>query len=452
MSTNNNSKSVTVLHVVPANLTMGDMTFKQGQKITNEATLAAYLMSQFEACETEATTLTVPEIIDTWNKTTNGTELSGSDLEDAVVDAMKARQSGEGEDDSGVQHLSATAAANRIAIATNLGAKLGDEGDQKIVEFLAARMTVKKGPVVFMVDIVRKQWTSEEIDAMPMPWSKVPKGTTLEASNLSYDIYTTSINGEKKRGSWYEDTILGLTSAQQLEEDIERVTKLSDQERTKAQIAYKKTRASELNAATNLLRRATMLDKVLRFMDGFEKLEYEIRCDETGTPLDTDYPISLWQKGNRDGGIMLTLNNLMKAFDPIEGDPDVSRLEAAKAAGGLLDHFKAHVLPKKERGKNKFPAVTDADTSLMALFRLGSFYADSGTATTLRKLAEPGQVGETNVSILGDVMTALLPVWNAPGVRDRYELINQARDTEKRAALAAKSAEYQAKHGTAKVA
>lgn len=444
------TNQVKVLHVVSGNLDVGDMKFTKGQKITNDAMLAAYFLCQYQEGEEAESTLSVPEVLDTYKKVKQDTGMDGEDLEMAVLDAMKERQAGGGESDDGIQHLDATSAANRIAIATNLGAKLGDEGDRQLVEYLAARMTVKKGPVMFMVNVVRTQWTSEEIDAMPLPWSKVPKGTTLEASNLSYDIYTTSINGEKKRGSWYEDVVLGLTSAQKLEEDIEKISKLSDQERTKAQIAYKKTRASELNAATNLLRRGTMLDKVLRYIDTFDKLEYEIRVDADGVPLDTDYPISLWQKGNRDGGIMLTLNNLMKAFDPIDGDPSISRLEAAKAAGGLLDHFKKHVLPKKERGKNKFPAVTDADTSFNALFRLASFYADSGTATTLRKLAEPGQVGETYVSILGDVMTALLPVWNAPGVRDRYELLNTARQTEHRAKIAAASAEYQAKHGAKK--
>lgn len=443
------TKSVNVLHVVPAALSVGDMSFEKGMKITNESALAAYLKCQYQACEEAESSLTVPEIIDTWNKTKAAhTDMDTDDLENQVIDAMKERQSGAGDDDSGVQYLDAMSAANRIAIATTLGAKLGEEGDAQIVRFLAARMTVKKGPVIFCVDVVRKQWTAEEIDAMPLPWSKNPtKNATVEASNMSYDIYKTSLNGETKRGSWYEDEILGLTSAQQLEEDIERVAKLSDQERTKAQVAYKKTQASQLNAATNLLRRAVMLDKVLRYVDTFDKLEYEIRTDENSVPLDTDYPISLWQKGNRDGGIMLTLNNLMKAFDPIEGDPTISRLEAAKAAGGLLDHFKKHVLPKKERGKNKFPAITDADTSFQALFRLASFYTDSGTATTLRKMAEPGQVGETYLSILGDVMTALLPVWNAPGVRDRYELLNQARATEHRQKIAAASAEYQAKQG-----
>ncbi len=347
-------------------------------------------------------------------------------------------------------------AANRIALAHTLGAKLGDEANNQIAIFIAARKTIKIGPVSMMT-IIRAQWTSEEVDAMPMPWSKPPgKNVTVDKSNMTYDIYKTDLGGETKRGSWYEDQILALTTPQDLEASISRVTKLSDQEKTKDHIAFKKTSQSDLNSATNLLRRAVMLDKVLRYIDTFEYLEYQIRTtidpvtkERVPATDKADYPILIWQKGDNANALNLTLNNLMKAFDravdkagvPLE--PPVSRLEQAKADGGLLIHFKNRCLPKKERGKNAFPAVTDADKSLAAMFRLGSFFADGGTATLLRKMAEPGEVGETNISILASIMEPLLPIWNEPGVRARAEILSSVKRKENSAKLAKASLEYE---------
>lgn len=435
----NQARRPTVLHIVPSDVAVDDMTFSKGLKITNEATLAAYLGCVFKGLQDDETTLTVPEIIDTWNNVRREhPEAKGDALEDMTVDAMIDRQSGGGDDDSNIGTISSVSAASRVAIATSFGQRLGELGDSLLSSFLAARMTVKKGPVEFMLKVVRTAWTTEERDAMPLPWSKHPtKGATVEASNVQYDIYKTSVGGETKRGSWYQDEILGLTTAQALEENIERVAKLSDQERNKAHVAFKKTEASALNAATNLLRRSMMLDKVLRYIaDNMPKLNAEVRVDANGEALSTDYPVYLSQTGDTMGGIMLTLNNLMKAFDPIEGDPLTSRLQAAKAAGGLLEHFKKHVLPKKDKSKNKFPAVTDAEHSFAAMFRLATYFNEAGMSQFTRKLVEPGEVGETYVSIFGDMMSVLLPVWaGTPGLRERYQVIDTGRQTEARKKL-----------------
>lgn len=450
------AKQVNVLHIVSSALTLGDMTFTEGQKITNEAAVAAYFMTLYQTLEDTESTLSVPEVLATWNAIQATTNDRSEDFEIAVVEAMKARQSG-ADDDNGIPLMDQVSAANRIAMAFTMGAKLGEDANNKIAEFIAARKTIKIGPVAMML-IVRTHWTAEEIDAMPMPWSKPEgKNVTVDKSNMTFDIYKTDLGGEVKRGSWFEDNILALTTPQGLQDSIERVSKLSDQEKTKDHIAFKKTNQSDLNSATNLLRRGVMLDRVLREIDTFEYLEYQVRMriiidpdtkEQTEVPATdkADYPILIWQKGDMGNAINLTLNNLMKAFDratdksgvPLE--PAISRLEAAKAAGGLLEHFKLYILPKKERGKNKFPAVTDAETSFAALFRLGSFYSDQGTMTTLRKLAEPGEVGEAYISALGDVMTALMPVWNAPGVRDRYNVLQEVvkKDTQQKLIDAAK--------------
>lgn len=391
--------------------------FKQGEVLTRDPAKAAYFTLQLNEIKDDGkeTSLSSAEIIRVINET-NTDGMSPEDVDITIVEALENLEAGGPDDD--MPAVTETAAIARQANAANMASKLNGQFNAHLVAVLDAGDIVKKGPM-WAADDTQNKWTQAEIEAMPFPGSKPPKGADLTKSNVIYDIYkVTAANGETIRGSYFGDIIAntaeGERISKRLQELVDENAKAKDLD---LQDAIKLER-KRLTDATTLLRRGVLINLALWAFKGLPLIEVEVQRDENNEPARTLYPVTVHQKGMSGGRKSLTLGQLLGLLKPDKDGQD--GFARCRAKGGTIKAFIDYALPKKQNGKQaKGIVIANPDAAYSALFALQTYLDNGGDGAVTRMVNGPKS--EAWVLMLGDIMSRLEPIWLSGDIADRYK-------------------------------
>lgn len=399
--------------------TLGE--FEAGSVLTRGPAIAAYLTLLLNELGDVETTLTAPEILDTYSKTdTSGIE-DAADIEATIVDALMDRERGKAEEDE--PQIDMAAAIARQSSAYNLGGMLNGKFTEDLVAFLNAKDTIKKTPVAIMDDC-RAKWTREQIEMMPMPGSKLAKADkdNVALSNVTYDYYkTTDSNGETIRSSWYMDIILATEEGKR----INAILSAKQEEQAKAKDLDTaddiKLERKRLTDAAQALRQGISLSLVLWKLEACPKLEVEVQREADGTPLRTLYPVTVNERGQRGSRKSLTLSQLLGLLK--EDKDGMNGIDRTVAKGGTIKAFVDYGLPKKAPGKKgKAVVVANTDQAFNVMFAFNTYLQNGGDGALTKTMNGPKS--EDFVMQLGDLVAYLMPIYNSGDTAARYQALN----------------------------
>lgn len=171
----------------------GDLgSFKTGQVLKREKEIIAYHRAVLDEGADKPSDLSDEVILACVEK------IEG-DNEDAELQRIELMEAGGVTPDEIIGAVNVSAQSSPIAIAAaNMAAKISDHTSQDVNELIDAKEITKKGPAVIALDFSR-DFTPEQIDAMPVP------GSTAEKTN-NPDRYSEKVvvkGEEKKRPASY---------------------------------------------------------------------------------------------------------------------------------------------------------------------------------------------------------------------------------------------------------
>lgn len=415
--------------------------FEKGAELTRGPVIAAYLMEMLNTMNDRETTLSAAEVQRTF-KATDIEGLSPEDAEIKLIEALTALEGGVDEEEEAAP-ISVEASIARQHSAHTLASKLNGQFNAHMIAILDAGELVKRGPVT-VADDAKAKWTIEEILSMPMPGSKA--GTTAEDKakqvNMVFDYYkVTASDGTTIRGSWYGDIILATPEGERLSAILKGKQAEYDKAKDLGLADQIKLEKDRLNKATGLLRKGVSFLIVLHKLAACPLLEIEVQREADGTASRTLFPVVIWQKGQSGSRKSLTLSQVLGLLKPdVDGMDGIDR---TIAKGGTLKAFVDYGLAKKAPKKGKAIAISNTDNAYDVLFAFNTYLQNGGDGAIAKQVNGPKS--EAWVSLVGDLMSYIAPVYNSGDVAARYRAYNASDHASDAAKAAAKATADKAK-------
>lgn len=404
--------------------------FAMGAELTRGPAIAAYLMGVLNLLTDKETTLSPAEIQRTF-KATDTDDLDAEKAEAKIIEALMNLEKGE-DDEEEAPAITVEASIARQHSAHTLASKLNGQFNAHMIAILDAGELVKRGPVT-VADDAKAKWSIEDILAMPMPGSKA--GTTAEDKakqvNMVFDYYkVTASDGTTIRGSWYGDIILATPEGERLSTILKGKQAEYDKAKDLSLSDEIKLEKDRLNKATGLLRKGVSFLIVLHKLAACPLLEVEVQREADGTASRTLFPVVIWQKGQSGSRKSLTLSQVLGLLKPdVDGYDGIDR---TIAKGGTLKAFVDYGLAKKAPKKASAVSIGGTDGAYDTLFALNAWLLNGGDGAIAKQVNGPKS--EAWVTLVGDLMTYVAPIFNSGDVAARYRAYNATPKERKAAA------------------